>query len=83
MVLIYLFFAVCILFSLWMLIKPNFFVKTTIYWNKWFLNLIGYEAEIKVKPNAPQIVRVIAGLMLFVFVLTLMSMIDLIFMSFR
>ena len=77
------FFVVGIGISLWMLIKPNFFVRQTVYWNKWFLNLIGYEVQITPKPAAVQTVRAWAILMLLVFLICFASIFDLIMMSVR
>lgn len=66
-----------------MLIVPKFFVSQTIFWNQWFLTLIGYDIEIKPKKQAELVIRLSGAFCLFISLIIFSWVFDIFMMLFR
>ena len=81
--LVFIFLILGMLLGLGMLIWPKYFVHQTVYWNKRFLNVMGYEAQITPKQNAGMIIRSLGGCFVLVFFIGFSMGFDIFLMLFK
>lgn len=81
--LVFIFFILGMLGGLGLLMWPAYFVRQTVYWNKRFLNVMGYEIQITPKPNAETIIRFAGGCFVFIFMIGFSMGFDIFLMLFK